>query len=317
MIEITDRQLAVLFLAYRGEHRFLPQEVAGLDDAGLVVPEDVPDGNLWDLTSEGSYYVESKGRELCKPDFGDLSAAEKKIIVWQGPFPEADRRRLLFDPDGDVAYEAIRKFDLTEEEFIRLGAHPSPTVRCDVLRIHSAHLCDGKDLDRKLSRYLRNDDLKTVEAILETLRVTENTDFVGEDLIARWFRSDIPREDLVRMFCRNGVEVPDSTIASLFAERTSWLLGVICTFMLDRLDPGQIDIMLDESDPVTREEVARRRMNLTASQVERLANDGSASVRNTLLRRLGPLAKGLKMVEDNPELIDEIRNGSIPEPAAR
>ena len=316
MVELNEDQFRVLCDLYLGHHWFLPEEVGTMDDAGLVVPEDVPDDNFWDLTDEGEEHVESRGRELAKPGFGDLTATEKKVILWTKLFPEGDRRRLLFDRDVTVVSAALGSFDLTEEEFTQLGGHPSPEARSDALRSGMDHLRGGEDLDRKLWRYLRHTDEETVEAILEALHATMNTDFVGEGLITRWLRSSIPHDDLLRMLCGNGVEVPDDIIASLVAEQDPLVLEIASRRLLHRLDPGQVDTVIADGTTEARVEVARFGTNLTASQVERLANDDSAGVRLALLRRLGSLSRDLKMVEDDPELMGRIRNGSFPEPAA-
>ena len=311
MTEITEDQFGILCVIYNGDKVFLLPEDEALRDMGLVVPIGAEDG-LYELTGEAKAFMEDKGRELAKPDFGSLSASEKKVIVRTRTFPDEDHRRLLFDSDETVASVALYWLDITEEEFIRLGDSPFPAVRGCALKEGREFLRDGRELDRKLSRYLKHEDADTVEAVLKALRFTGNIGFVGEDRINRWFESDIPDPEVVRLLCENGVKVPDGTIASLVAGRDPEVLDAVSRHLQDRLDHGQIDTILDEGTPHARVEVALQGTNLTSSQVKRLTTDSSQRVRWAFLHRLNDLAKKLNLVEDDPELIGSIRNGSIP-----
>ena len=314
MTEITEEQFSILCVMYNGDKVFLLPEDEALMDMGLVVPIGAEDG-LYELTGEAKAFMEDKGRELAKPDFGSLSASEKKVIVRTRTFPDEDHRRLLFDSDETVASVALYWLDITEEEFIRLGDSPFPAIRGCALKKGREFLRDGRELDRKLSRYLKHEDADTVEAVLKALRLTGNIGFVGEGRINRWFESDIPDPEVVRLLCENGVKVPDGTIASLLAGRDPKVLDAVSNRLMDRLDPGQIDIILDDGTTRARVEVARHGENLTASQVRRLTTDRRKEVRRAFLRRLKDLSKNLDIVDDDPELVSRIRNGSIPAPA--
>ena len=311
MTEITEEQFGILCVIYSGHKWFHLSEVETLRDMGLVIPAGAEDGLCWELTEEAKAFMEDKGRELAKPDFGNLDASEKKAILRTRIFPAEDHR-LLFDSDKTVTFAALNWLSIGEGDFRSLGDSPFPEVRCRALQRGQEYLRDGKELDGKLSSYLRHEDADTVEAVLKVLNSTGNTGFVGEGLIARWLRSDIPDPEVVRLLCENGVKVPDGTIASLVAGRDPEVLDAVSRHLQDRLDHGQIDTILDEGTPHARVEVALQGTNLTSSQVKRLTTDSSQMVRWAFLHRLNDLAKKLNLVEDDPELIGSIRNGSIP-----
>ena len=314
MTEITEEQFGILCVIYSGHKWFHLSEVETLRDMGLVIPAGAEDGLCWELTEEAKAFMEDKGRELAKPDFGNLDASEKKAILRTRIFPAEDHR-LLFDSDKTVTFAALNWLSIGEGDFRSLGDSPFPEVRCRALQRGQEYLRDGKELDGKLSSYLRHEDADTVEAVLKVLNSTGNTGFVGEGLIARWLRSDIPDPEVVRLLCENGVKVPDGTIASLLAGRDPKVLDAVSNRLMDRLDPGQIDIILDDGTTRARVEVARHGENLTASQVRRLTTDRRKEVRRAFLRRLKDLSKNLDIVDDDPELVSRIRNGSIPAPA--
>ena len=294
------------YVIWFSEERFKP-----LEDEGLVTRKDMNVFEQWELelTEKGKELVESRGRELSKPDFGDLTSAEKKIIAARDLF--RDGVRLLFDRDEEVAVEAVLGIDFTEEEFIRLGDSPFPAVREHALRRGRKYLEDPADLDRKLYHYLRHGDKRTVAAVLEALRAVRNIDFVGEDLINRWFKTDIPDRDMLQMLDDNGVEVPDGTIANLLAGRDPEVMEAVSAVVPNRLDSAQVDMILAEGNEGARAEIADGRLELTASQVEKLEQDESSFVRGNIERRLERLACQLRTVEDDPGYVSAIRAGNF------
>lgn len=323
MKELTEhqfRRLCDLYRKYLNDEAGVPsnyviwfseEQFKPLEDEGLVTRKDMNVFEQWELelTEKGKELVESRGRELSKPDFGDLTSAEKKIIAARDLF--RDGVRLLFDRDEEVAVEAVLRIDFTEEEFIRLGDSPFPAVREHALRRGQKYLEDPADLDRKLYHYLRHGDKTTVAAVLEALRAVRNIDFVGEDLINRWFKTDIPDRDMLQMLDDNGVEVPDGTIANLLAGRDPEVMEAVSAVVPNRLDSAQVDMILAEGNEGARAEIADGRLELTASQVEKLEQDESLFVRGNIERRLERLACQLRTVEDDPGYVSAIRAGNF------
>ena len=323
MKELTEhqfRRLCDLYRMYLDDEAGVPSNYViwfseelfkPLEDEGLVTRKDMNHFKQWELelTEKGKELVEGRGRELSKPDFGDLTSAEKKIIAARDLF--RDGARLLFDRDEEVAVEAVLGIDFTEEEFIRLGDSPFPAVREHALRRGQKCLEDPADLDRNLYHYLRHGDKRTVKAVLETLRAAQNIEFVDEGLINRWFETDIPDQDMLQMLDDNGVEVPDSTIANLLAGRDPEVLEALSELVPNRLDSAQVDMILAEGNEDARAEIADCRLNLTASQVEKLEQDESSFVRGKIERRLERLACQLQAVEDDPGYVSAIRAGNF------
>ena len=183
MREYTESEFRILCDLYRRSEVIydeIREDVLRLSAEGMVFADDGI--AWWDLTLDGRAFVDRRGLELAKPDFGDLSAMEKMVFLDQKMFPESDRRRLLFDPDESVAVYAIRHLDLTEKEFIWLGDSPYPAVRAEALGKGIKHLKNGEDLDRKLSNYLRHDDGDTVKAVREALKATGNSGFTARPI---------------------------------------------------------------------------------------------------------------------------------------
>ena len=272
MFKISENQFLDLCNLYKRPLPLLREDRTDIDrlkEWGLIALKP----GEWSLTERGRSFIDGKGLELAKPDFGNLTASEKKAIIATGIFPERDRRRLMFDRTESVAMCAINYFDLTEEEFIRLGDSPSPTVRATALSLGREHLRNGEDLDGKLSNYLKHDDKTTVVAILKVLNATGNAAFVGEDLVGRWLRSDIPEHEVLSMLRESGTEVPDGTITALLDEGDPDALTVMSEFLLDRLDPAQFDAILDKAPLTALANIAHYADELVLAQLKRLMED--------------------------------------------
>ena len=312
MIHNTEIGLDVLCDLRTGNRKY-PHGIYGrygstlqqLTEDGLVQTSD-DDSSSWELTDAGKKIVDGMEKELNKQWFGDLSPTEKMVIIRNETFPEANRRRLMFDGNEKVAMCALSYLALTEKEFIRLGDSPSPTVRAEALRVGREHLRNGEDLDKKLSNYLNHTDEKTVRAILESLTETGNIGFVGEDLVERWFRSDIPDTDLLYMCRLKNIEVPSRTISELINKHDPAVFDYLGYRDLHRLDQKEIDVLLDEGHYWTHMDVAEHGNNLRKDQIRRLMDDRS-DVREIIEKRLDSLSNALRTVEDNPALISRIR----------
>ena len=275
MRRFTESQFRMLLNIRHGDSWFYSESekpIAVLLEAGMIF-RDLRRKPRWSLTERGRAFVDGRGLELAKPDFGDLSAMEKRVILDEAAFPESDRRRLMFDRTESVAECAVRSLALTEEEFIRLGDSPSPAVRATALSLGREYLRDCEDLDGKLSNYLKHDDKTTVGAILKVLNATGNAAFVGEDLIARWLRSDIPEHEVLGMLRESGTEVPDGTITALLDEGDPDALTVMSEFLLDRLDPAQFDAILDKAPLTALANIAHYADELVLAQLKRLMED--------------------------------------------
>ena len=316
MNNLTEAQFRVLCDLRHGRS-WLPaargDTVAFLEEEGLIcfLEED----RCWTLTESGRDFVDGKGRDLSMPGFGALTAAEKRVILEEETFPESDRRRLLSDSIRTVVLCAISCLGLTEEEFIRLGDSPYPAVRAAALDRGACHLRDGKELERKLSRYLEHDDKATIGAILAALSVTGNIGFVDANLVEHWFRSGIPDADLLGMLCKRRITVPDGTLVTLFAKHDPAVFAVMSEFLLDRLDPAQVDTILAEGNTEARAIIAAEGRNLTAVQIQRLEADDDDRVRRIIHLRLENLAQAMTAVEDDPELVRRIRAEHLPKPS--
>ena len=309
MRKINEKQFRAMCDLYRAPKPLLEEKgmtLIHLVANGMIVADE--EKPCWFLTEEGRTYVEDKGRELAKPDFGSLGPDDKRVIIDEKVFPESDRRRLIFDTDMCVSVWAIRKLDLTEEEFIRLGDSPDPFVRYVGLEEGREFLRDGKELDRKLSRYLEHDDKQTVGAVLEALRDTGNIGFVDEDRINHWFETDIPDGEMLRLLCQAGVRVSETIIDALLEGDDSEVRNVMALYMRDRLDSARVDKVIAVDSEVGRVNIAISGENLTASQVKRLLVDEDPQVNLNVRRRLTKLAKALRMIEDDPKLVTWIRS---------
>ena len=310
MLKISESQFLDLCNLYKRPLPLIREDRTGIDrlkEWGLIALE----SGEWSLTERGRSFIDGKGLELSKPDFGNLTASEKKAIIATGIFPEHDRRRLMFDPTESVAMRAVNCFDPTEEEFIQLGASPSPAVRAEALSKGEPRLWNRQELDRKLARYLEHDDKETVKAVLETLRATGNIGFVDEDLIARWLGTDTPDADVLQMLCQNQIKVPDSTIASLLDQHDPDVIEIMSAMLLDRLDSAQVDTILAHGSETARIAVANHGENLTASQVKRLLKDDEDMVSWATGERLLDLENALRMVEKDPKLVAWIQEGGF------
>ena len=311
MIHNTEIGLDVLCDLRTGNRKY-PHGIYGrygstlqqLTEDGLVRTSGGDDSS-WELTDAGKKLVDGMEKELNKPWCGDLSPTEKMVIIRNEMFPEANRRSLMFDSNEKVAMCALSYLDLTEEEFIRLGAHPSPTVRDQAIPVGLEHLRNGKDLDRKLTNYLKHTEKKTVKAILESLTETGNIGFVDEDLVERWFRSDIRDTDLLYML--QNVELPSRIISELINKHDPAVFDYLGYRYLHRLDQKEIDVLLDEGQYWTRREVAEYGKNLRKDQIRRLLEDDKSEVREAIGNRLDSLSNALRTVEDNPALVSRIR----------
>ena len=316
MSKFTEAQFGVLCDMYGGSLSLYgvgDRTTTRLREDGVILRE----GPLsWSLTEAGRAFVDGRGLELAKPDFGDLSAVEKRVILDKELFPESDRRRLMFDRIDSVAVCAVRSFDLTEEEFIRLGDSPAPDARASALSLGREHLRNGEDLDGKLSNYLKHDDKRTVAAILKVLNETGNIDFVGDHLIGRWLRSDIPDADVLQMLCQNQVEVSDGTLASLIDGHDPQVLSVVCAFLPDRLNSAQVDTILSHGTPHTRAAIARAGEGLSANQIRRLLQDDDDLVSGAIHDRLSVLEASLKIAAKPHDVVTLIRVGILREAAA-
>ena len=311
MIHNTEIGLDVLCDLRTGNRKY-PHGIYGrygstlqqLTEDGLVRTSGGDDSS-WELTDAGKKLVDGMEKELNTPRCGDLSPTEKMVIIRNEMFPEANRRRLMFDGNEKVAMCALSYLDLTEEEFIRLGDSPSPTVRAQALRVGREHLRNGKDLDRKLSNYLKHTEKKTVKAILESLTETGNIGFVDEDLVERWFRSDIRDTDLLYML--QNVELPSRIISELINKHDPEVFHYLGYRYLRRLDQKEIDVLLDEGQYWKRRDVAEYGKNLRKDQIRRLLEDDKSEVREAITKRLDYLSNALRIVEDNPALVSRIR----------
>ena len=316
MSKFTEAQFGVLCDMYGGSLSLYgvgDRTITRLREDGVILRE----GPLsWSLTEAGRAFVDGRGLELSKPDFGDLSAMEKRVILDKALFPESDRRRLMFDRIDSVAGCAVRSFDLTEEEFIRLGDSPSPDARAAALSHGREHLRNGEDLDGKLSNYLKHDDKTTVVAILKVLNATGNIDFVGDHLIGRWLRSDIPDADVLQMLCQNHVEVSDGTLASLINGHDPKVLSVVCAFLPNRLNSAQVDTILSHGTPHARAAIARAGEGLSVNQIRVLLQDDDYLVSGAIRDRLSVLEASLKIAANPHDVVTLIRVGILREAAA-
>ena len=311
MIHNTEIGLDVLCDLRTGNRKY-PHGIYGrygstlqqLTEDGLVRTSD-DDSSSWELTDAGKKIVDGMEKELNKQWFGDLSPTEKMVIIRNETFTEANRRRLMFDGNEKVAMCALSYLALTEKEFIRLGDSPSPTVRAQALRVGREHLRNGKDLDRKLTNYLKHTEKKTVKAILESLTETGNIGFVDEDLVERWFRSDIRDTDLLYML--QNVEIPSRIISELINKHDPAVFDYLGYRYLRRLDQKEIDVLLDEGQYWKRRDVAEYGKNLRKDQIRRLLEDDKSEVREAITKRLDYLSNALRIVEDNPALVSRIR----------
>ena len=318
MSKFTEAQFGVLCDMYKGRSDLYcygasDRTLARLEEDGMILRERP---QMWSLTEAGRAFVDGRGLELAKPDFGDLSAVEKRVILDEALFPESDRRRLLFDRTESVAVCAVRSFDLTEEEFIRLGDSPSPAVRATALSLGREYLRDCEDLDGKLSNYLKHEDKRTVGAILKVLNATGNIDFVGEDLVGRWLRSDIPTVDVLQMLCQNQVKVSDGTLASLIDGHDPQVLGIVSSLMRDRLDSAQVDTILSYGNASARATIATVGKGLSIAQIGMLMKDDDCLVSCGIRDRLSVLEEALKIAAKPHDLVALIRVGILREAAA-
>ena len=316
MNKFTEAQFGILCDLYQGSSTLYGASDRTLDrlrEGGMILREGT---RSWSLTEAGRTFVDGRGLELSKPDFGDLSAVEKRVILDKELFPESDRRRLMFDRIDSVAACAIRSFDLTEEEFIRLGDSPAPDARATALSLGREHLRNGEDLDRKLSNYLKHEDKGTVGAILKALNATGNIDFVGEYLVGRWLRSDIPTADVLQMLCQNQVKVSDGTLASLIDGHDPQVLGIVCLLMWDRLNSAQVDTILSYGNASARTTIATVGKGLSTAQIRRLLKDDDYLVSCGIRDRLSVLEEALKIAAKPNDLVTLILVGCFREAAS-
>lgn len=220
------------------------------------------------------------------------SRREKLDIIRRGLCPLSQRRRLLLDPDPEVAAYAIDTIAPTPEEYGLIVDGDRKSTRLEALLSMTIPAVRRDIPDRVLARYLEYRDPDTVSVILPTLKAMGRMDLVDDTVLDRWL-SGLWLADILHLLAQNAVTLDDDRLNRLYDE-TPMSAAEPLTWhpYIERLTRRQVDDMILHGVSCTRLGVAYRGKDLLLRQVRALEHDPEPRVALAMRDRLLEFADG-------------------------